>query len=187
MNPEYSLLKFRLPWKQDTYEYLDGEIYLQSFPKARSAETRLLVKKNAKTKIYDNKSYESKMFYYNRIDRARYYDHDYKVNDLYMDHCADCTAALNIINDYLKSDFNIDFKSYSVEKLMQHIVDILVKYKKIDNPLKTIHFKLKDRLSSRQKSKFLIKSLSYSHNDNIYRHKYYKYKAKYINLKNLIL
>jgi len=202
MNPEYSLLKFRLPWKHDTYEYLDGEIYLQSFPKARSAETRLVLKKNAKIKIYDNREYENKMFYYNRIDRARYYDHDYKGDDLYMDHCADCTSTLNIINDYLKSDFNIDFKSYSVEKLMQHIVDILMKYKKIDNPFKTIHFKLKNRLSGGE-LKFLtglqplpsnafVKSLSTkapdtSYNDNIYKHKYYKYKAKYLNLKNLML
>jgi len=193
MNPEYSLLKFRLPWEKDTFDYLDGEIYLQSFPARSSTETRLVVKKNAKIKTYDNREYENKLNYYNIFDRALYYDHNYKVDDLYMDHCADCTSTLNIINDYLKSDFNVDFQSHSVDILMQHIINLLVKYKKIGNPLETHYIELNNRLSV-SGSKFLtglkpeVKPvISSSHNSNVYKYKYYKYKAKYLNLKNLML
>nr|QBK88826.1 MAG: poly a polymerase regulatory subunit [Mimivirus LCMiAC01] len=182
MNPDYTLLKFRLPWDQDTFDYLDGEIYLQSFPPRTSTETRLVVKKSAKIKTYDSKEYENKLFYYNLYDRARYYDHNYKVDDLYMDHCCDCTSTLNIIDDYLKSDFNEAFKSFSVEKLMKRIINLLAKYRKRGDILKIHYLELINKLSirgSKHDSKFLIKS----HSFDLYEHKYHKYKQKYLRLK----
>ena len=44
MNPKVSMLKFRLPWRAGETEYLEGEVWTQPYAKARSTETRLVVK-----------------------------------------------------------------------------------------------------------------------------------------------
>lgn len=44
MNPKVSMLKFRLPWRAGETEYLEGEVWTQPYAKARSTETRLVVR-----------------------------------------------------------------------------------------------------------------------------------------------
>ena len=81
IKPIYSQLKFRLPYDLNyktglpketnyMYQYLDGLIYKQSWVKPTSTETRL-VTTGLNEKIYDFKSYESKLFYFNREIRGK--------------------------------------------------------------------------------------------------------------------
>ena len=65
ISPEYSMFKFRLPWVIGETEYMDGDIYIQPYPPVTSTETRLIVSKNAKNKLYDNKKYEEQLFHFN--------------------------------------------------------------------------------------------------------------------------
>jgi len=44
INPKVSMLKFRLPWRAGETEYLEGEVWTQPYAKARSTETRLVVR-----------------------------------------------------------------------------------------------------------------------------------------------
>jgi len=84
MKPKFSLLKFRFPfdWENnennphassDDYEYFPGKIFFQQFAPKSSAETRLFVAKSdiPKTRVYNTKSYEEQMFYFNTDYRQR--------------------------------------------------------------------------------------------------------------------
>lgn len=71
--PKNSSLKFRFPfdWEGD-YNYVTGEIHVQEFAPATSAETRLFVDGDVEdTQDYDIKSYEEQMFYFNTEYRNR--------------------------------------------------------------------------------------------------------------------
>ncbi len=65
IKPEYTMFKFRLPWDCGETKYMEGDIYIQPYPPTTSTETRLIVSKNAKTKLYDNKKYEEQLFHFN--------------------------------------------------------------------------------------------------------------------------
>jgi len=96
IQPKSALLKFRLPWKKDTTEYLDGTIYYQCWQGPYSTETRLVP--NGKIKKYDNTSYEERLFYFNTETRRRYYEHPCKC----YGHCYDCTSEFIILSNYIK-------------------------------------------------------------------------------------
>jgi len=69
MQPKMSMLKFRVPYNtpvSNAYEYLDGELCIQTWAPPFSGETRLITDGSAK-KIYHE--YESKMHYVNTIIR----------------------------------------------------------------------------------------------------------------------
>ncbi len=76
MNPYRTSLKFRLPYVYNEYssiasKYLAGDIMLQSFSSATSSETRLIIKQDEIDEmIYDDKKYESQMFYHNMVTRV---------------------------------------------------------------------------------------------------------------------
>ena len=70
-----SLLKFRLPWDlAEETPYLQGTIYLPIFGKRLTHETRLMVERDAKMTVYDNRRYERQMAYFNRVLRVASYD-----------------------------------------------------------------------------------------------------------------
>lgn len=96
IKPLSALLKFRLPWKSGKTEYLDGDIYYQLWQGNHSTETRLVP--NGKIKVYDNTSYEERLFYFNTETRFRYYNHKY---DFYG-HCYDCMSEITILENYIK-------------------------------------------------------------------------------------
>ena len=96
IKPVSALLKFRLPWKPGKTTYLDGSIYYQTWQKADSTETRLVP--NGKLKVYDNTSYEERLFYFNNETRLRYYKHNY---ECYC-HCYDCMSEITILESYIK-------------------------------------------------------------------------------------
>lgn len=77
LQPEISLVKFRLPFAYDfilkegrTREYLGGQVCFQIYNKPTSSETRLLVKEIKDTE-WDLLSYEKKMYYHNCITRNK--------------------------------------------------------------------------------------------------------------------
>jgi hypothetical protein len=110
MQPELSMVKFRLPWKQGKTLYPDGDIYIQPFPGPTSTETRLIFKKGAKLIDYDNIKYEEQCFYHNTTTRCMYYDHELPNCRLEknVDNCYDCASLVNIAVEYLKTyDSNI--------------------------------------------------------------------------------
>ncbi len=140
LDPLYAMFKFRLPWnvkKYPTYKYFDGVIYKQCFAPKTSTETRLIVKQSAGEKNYNVADYEDALFYFNLVDRARYYNHKHDLSGLHMDHCYDCTVTLNMLETYLESDFNINFKNYTVNKLMKKLINVLTEGNNRRNKLKT--------------------------------------------------
>jgi hypothetical protein len=74
MNPEYSMLKFRLPYKEGQTEYLNGVLYFQIWPGATSTETRLWVPKNPSLIMYDNGDYQDILFAHNYCTRMQHFD-----------------------------------------------------------------------------------------------------------------
>ena len=95
MNPKSALLKFRLPWLPGKTSYLDGDIYYQVWQGKHSSETRLVP--NGKMKVYDNTSYEERLFYFNTETRFRYYPHEY----ICYGHCYDCMSEITILKNYI--------------------------------------------------------------------------------------
>ncbi len=105
MNPEWSMFKFRLPWEPGTTEYPDGEIYAQAYPGPTSTETRLICKKDAPLKQYNNTEYEDACFYHNSITRSKKYQTVLGAVALQrdgVDMCYDCTSFIHIMHKYLK-------------------------------------------------------------------------------------
>jgi hypothetical protein len=105
MNPDLSMFKFRLPWEEGKTIYPIGEIYAQAYPGPTSTETRLIVKKDAVLKDYDNKQYESACFYHNSVVREKKYN--CKLGKLNLerdnlDNCYDCVSFIIIMEKYLK-------------------------------------------------------------------------------------
>lgn len=96
-----SILKFRLPWSDGTTVYLDGDIYLPVWGPQTTTECRLITSAETplKTKTYDNRKYESQMFYFNTRTRISLYSHN--VSGEGLDHCYDCRAEIKILHDYV--------------------------------------------------------------------------------------
>lgn len=108
MEPDLSVLKFRLPWNKPTMSYLDGIVFIQQYPPRSSTESRLYILKSQcnSRKEYDCKKYESQFAYHNRASRLQYYTWANKYNTSViskvsgMDHCYDCSACLRILEEY---------------------------------------------------------------------------------------
>ena len=106
MRPHLTMFKFRLPWEPGQTVYPDGDIYLQAFQGATSTETRLIFKRDAADKIYDNKIYEDALYYHNVHGRTKYYDFQMGDLDLERDHvdnCYDCVSFLYIMSQYIQT------------------------------------------------------------------------------------
>lgn len=122
----------------DNYEYLDGEVNIQCFAPPSSTETRLVVKKNPKTKTYHLDDYEGKLHYHNRITRAKYYEHNLNIKG--FDHCYDCTRTLFIVHLYkekfIKSKKSSAYASKSLEDIMNDIYTNLKLWYKLKTDIK---------------------------------------------------
>ncbi len=70
MKPIASYFKFRLPYKESTFEYFDGTIYLQPYAPL-GTESRLLVTDYTKMKTYDCAEFDEKCAYFNFFIRAK--------------------------------------------------------------------------------------------------------------------
>ena len=88
LKPYKALLKFRLPWDSSTCKYLDGQLYFQAWAGRHSTESRLVP--NGKIKTYDNKKYEEKLHYFNKVIRRKIYKPEILINFNDCGHCYDC-------------------------------------------------------------------------------------------------
>eukprot|EP00760_Papus_ankaliazontas_P028381 PhM_4_TR3669/c0_g1_i1/m.76381/K18777/MTR3, MT57; cap3/cap4 methyltransferase len=110
IRPEYSLLKFRLPYMiydvpstgevrhhHETHTpYMDGEVLLPIWTRPTSTECRLLCRGYAPDKMYDNKRFEDQLHYFNATIRTRvHYNH--RLDDPDLDHRYDSTAEVLIL------------------------------------------------------------------------------------------
>lgn len=99
MMPRESFLKFRMPWYHGKTAYLKPkELWIQPFAGPTSTELRAVVTADAGTALFNHKSIERKMFFYNTKVRPNYFHHDIIYPGL--DHCADCKGMVNILTEF---------------------------------------------------------------------------------------
>ena len=137
IEPVYSLLKFRLPYaekfelkKGKTRKYLDGTVYIQSFCKPLSSETRLCVAGDQiGERDWDILDYEKRLFFHNTERRHKHifvnpiHDEDlhvYPEIGLFNDY--DSVHLTNAVIDYLRK-INRSTSCEEVKKLLKIIVE----------------------------------------------------------------
>lgn len=135
MKPIISMLKFKAPYPKydngDIYTYLDGEIRLQCWAPATSAETRLIVLPPFKNKIIDSYKYEQNLSWYNLVLRNNDFSNDMlnkfdiplsmTVKDFWKRYISedinfgfDFVYELKIITNYLnKYSLNVNYNEYT--------------------------------------------------------------------------
>lgn len=88
IKPVWGSLKFRLPYAQkevikrlgDSWNYLDGQIYIQPWIGLTSSETRLIVSRdNLIPKDWDYSKYERQMSYHNGVRRLQKWRSKYSI------------------------------------------------------------------------------------------------------------
>ena len=109
MEPEFTSLKFRLPWPEhgvlqsgvNTVEYLDGDIHLPIWGWQSTTESRLVIKKGRHQgrKTYDCLVYEEEMSFFNKVVRPSI--HYQPVRGGGLDGCYDCTAEVTLLRTYV--------------------------------------------------------------------------------------
>jgi Poly A polymerase regulatory subunit len=89
---------------EKTFQYFDGEIFIQPWAPISSTESRLVVASQPQIRKYDYHEYENKFFYYNKLLRAyQYYINPNANKALGFDHCADCALENLIWTEYCLS------------------------------------------------------------------------------------
>jgi len=104
LNPAASSLKFRPTFGKESlhFEYLKGEIHLQTWAPPHSVESRLYVV-GTEMATYDSYLIHRQMAYYNQVIRPSKVD--FKVTNIKADDCHDCALEAYIIRRYLESYF----------------------------------------------------------------------------------
>ena len=121
IQPELSMFKFRLPWVEGETNYLDGDIFIQPYPPLTSTETRLIIRKNAGMKNYNNKSYEERLYYFNKYMRHLPYKNILNDVDMNKKHGIrddyDGSSEIFILEQYIKLKYkyagNTNTKQYN--------------------------------------------------------------------------
>jgi cap2 methyltransferase len=122
MQPDLSMVKFRLPWQDGFTHYLSGEIWLQAFAPLTTTETRLVIDKASLTeKDYDNRKYERQMSYHNCINRIYTYDHGVR-GVPGMDNCFDCSLLVSIVTDYFNL-YGFNTEKVKITKYINSAID----------------------------------------------------------------
>ncbi len=98
-------LRMRELYRQRKFMYIGGDVCLQCWPGEDSAETRISTTWPAPLIEYDWTEYENTLYAYNMCDRwARRFHNPYADEPLMialgLDHCADCSRAVAIIEEY---------------------------------------------------------------------------------------
>ena len=103
LQPEVSMLKFRLPWTPGQTPYLGGIILLPAFAPTTSTEMRLICTRNdiLTPKLYDNTWYERVCAFHNTVGRARMYQRVMNIQVEGLDRCHDCSMLVSVVTEYL--------------------------------------------------------------------------------------
>lgn len=153
--PIMGMYKFRLPYStnfqstkfnqsDDSFakniNYMKGTIWLQMWAPTTSTETRLVVKQNYKMVEYDCLEYESRLYYWNLIDRQWKTFKEYSGIQIMSEYCNcfDCTGEKYILDKYLQSihkdtPANIESLSKCISSYLNSIQHLHHGY--IDKPL----------------------------------------------------
>ena len=131
INPDASMLKFRLSWQKGGTSYLQGDIQLPVWGPVTTTETRLIVSGGAATPMVDwqNQKYEQQMFHFNTHTRVALYEHPVASQHVAAEglcHCYDCTAELYILKRYLvKFHLERDTQAFSDEELANELATMV--------------------------------------------------------------
>lgn len=100
INPLSALIKFRLPWYKPFTDTIDGDVYFQAWAHNYSSETRIVPKKGSRKK-WDNKLFESIIYYHNKVTRQEKIKGDEKYS-----HCIgnyyDSIVEARVLDEYIK-------------------------------------------------------------------------------------
>ena len=122
INPFKALLKFRLPWNSSATKYLDGNIYFQAWAGRHSTETRLVP--NGKLKVYNNKEYEERLHYFNKVIRRKIYKKDVLIRFNHCGHCYDCYKEHRTFLKYCELK-NISIENNKLNRLSRKLTSYL--------------------------------------------------------------
>lgn len=104
-----------------TFEFYEGDIYLQPWAPISSTESRLVFKGVPALRKYELSEYEDKFFYYNKILRNyQLYQNPNADKKLGFDHCVDCALENKIWTDYC----NATGKECNVKKYVKILSDL---------------------------------------------------------------
>jgi len=154
LQPRYSMLKFRLPWKDGNTKYFDGVIYLPVWGPVTTSESRLITD-GRRYREYNNINYENQMYYFNTIMRPSLYM-EYKrlikckENSQGLDYCYDCTAEIFILKQYLEK-YNRSDSSDNV------FIDIIHMSNSISGMLSSTRNLLSPNVDPGERKKHIIK------------------------------
>lgn len=98
LKPAKALLKFSLPWTDDSTHYLDGDVVLGVWNGPTSTEVRLVP--NAHMRTWSHRHFEEQMMHFNSVTRVSLHEHAVTAEGL--DGCYDCTAEVFILERYLE-------------------------------------------------------------------------------------
>ena len=117
LQPQWAMLKFRLPLSGPNIDYYDGDVYLQPRCGATSRETRLWTDCRSRRQ-WTPSTYTDALLYWQRQQRHAWHEiTNYNSYIPGMDHCYDCWAEHHILQGYL----NAHETTYTMERLFQAI------------------------------------------------------------------
>eukprot|EP01084_Bolivina_argentea_P144664 253753_1 len=140
MQPRKAMLKFRLPYPdriEGPTEYMDGQIWLQSFARRSGTETRLIPIEGddcrySTMKMYDHKQFEENLFFFNERVRKVYVDNEFYDSSIGFENSFDCWSYGYLLERYLFYVVGVDvdetedvFKKKKVLHMVQEISESL--------------------------------------------------------------
>lgn len=160
LQPDLSLLKFRLPWGPGESRYLSGKVLVQAFPPCTSTETRLVVSRKdldqADTK-YDQEVYEQQLMFHNTVKRAQLHCHGVPSSGpgavVGLDRCFDCAALAATVRSYLGVRRGIPPHSVSNQAVGEEISAIIAEITESGRTLATQYHVSSSRHGGRQFAK----------------------------------
>jgi len=98
LKPAKALLRFSLPWTDDSSTYLDGDLLLPIWNPPTSTEVRILP--NGGLRTWQHRHFEEQMFHFNTITRVGLHEHGVTAEGL--DGCFDCSSEVYVLERYLE-------------------------------------------------------------------------------------
>jgi len=129
LQPDLSVLKFRLPWGPGKTPYLQGRLLVQAFPPCTSTETRLVVTRQelaAGETVYDHEEYEERLMHHNTVGRARLHDLDVPLEGVPgLDRCYDCAAVADTARRFVAARNGVELAAANAQEVNAELALLL--------------------------------------------------------------
>lgn len=130
LQPDLSILKFRLPWGPGKTCYLPGRLLVQAFPPCTSTETRLLVRRadlaGQPAVEYDQEEYEERLMHHNTVTRASLHTFGAAIDGIDgLDGCFDCAALVDTVRRFLAAARGVEAQDVGAQELRDELAAIL--------------------------------------------------------------